>query len=282
MCAAPTELGLQLQVFPTYGVGMPMFVECTLENATEGSEYYDLLPCDPFDPPFPIELTFSQPDRSVVLPARTTSRREPVRGGFDLVPGQARTFVVDASELSPSLSPGLWEVQARWVMEHERPRSSPVVTTLSASSPEDLGALSRLRATIEFPGTWMGVLRAPPSSVRDRQWDRLSAVAQAEVLPYRLLCEAIHGPSELDALPLDMFDPAERGPWRSEVAVLRYELAWARGSADPGERAQVLARWPGLEHRIESIEAGEGTLSGLRQAHGPATRGDGADEESEP
>lgn len=86
----------------------------------------------------------------------------------------------------------------------------------------------------------------------------VSTAAQFEVLPYRLFCEAIHGPHELIALAFDVFDPAERGLWRSEVVALRDELARARGAVSSHERARVFVRWPGLGLRLKDIEAGEG------------------------
>src|SRR5438552_6497445 len=110
----PTELGVGLRMPAAQAVGLPFFVEVTLANQTEAAEYYDLMPCDPLSPPFPIEFTFTMGTDRIVLPARSSASPAARSRGFDLSPGEARTFVVDLSELEPALPDGAWQCHARW------------------------------------------------------------------------------------------------------------------------------------------------------------------------
>ena len=265
----PSQLTLRLRMAPDYVVGSPFFVEVTLSNDTEGAEYYGLSTCDPAFPPFPVEMTFTAGDDVVTLPARSTGGRER-RRGFNLVPGQARTYVLDLSELEPALAPGAWQCRARWVMDHETPLSETVAVTLAAPVAGDLPLLARLRrAGRAKTPAWANLIKARDELDADTMRG-LSAQAGRALVPYLIVREAVQGPEPLASFPLDFFvAQAAEGPWASEASVLAYELRWARQAPDLAEqRTALLGRWPGVEFRLQAIEAGNGRLTTLRAEFG--------------
>jgi hypothetical protein len=266
-----TELSLRLQMASHYVLGLPFFVELTLSNETEGSEYYDLLSCDPLAPPFPVEFTFAAGDADVTLPAKSGMAGEGGRRGFDLVPGEARTFVVDLSELEPNLAPGAWQCQGRWVMRHERPRSAPVSVVLEAAASADLALLGRLRAAggVQSP-SWANFIKSGGVLEQESALEGISEPASRALVPYLILHEAVHGPESLAVFPPEFLSQHREGPWASEAAVLSYELEWARHAQDlPQREEDLLRRWPGLSFRVEQIKAGTGRLTILRRQYGP-------------
>lgn len=265
-----TELSLRLQMASHYVLGLPFFVELTLSNETEGSEYYDLLSCDPLAPPFPVEFTFTAGDADVTLPAKSSTAGEAGRRGFDLVPGEARTFVVDLSELEPNLAPGAWQCQGRWVMRHERPRSAPVSVVVVAADSADLALLGRLRVGggAQFP-SWANFIKSRVALEAESALQGLSEQASRALVPYLILHEVVHGPEPLATFPPELLSQYREGPWASEAAVLSHELQWARHAPDlPQREDDLLRHWPGLSFRVERIKAGAGRLTMLRRQYG--------------
>jgi hypothetical protein len=265
----PTELSLRLEVASEYVLGLPFFVEVTLSNETEGAEYYDLLPCDPFSAPFPIEFTFSADENAVTLPALSGAAREAKKRGFDLSPGEARTFVLDLSDLNPELSPGTWQCQARWVMRHEMPRSAPVRVVLAGPPAADQPLLERLRSggRPQAP-SWANLVEFS-DALKEDVFRALSDRAKATLVPYLIMRQAVYGPEPLASFPTDYLAQHQRGPWSSEASVLLYELQWAREAPDlVPHRQALLQRWPGLAFRVQRIESGAGLLTTLRREYG--------------
>jgi hypothetical protein len=246
-------------------------VEVTLSNETEGSEYYDLLACEPLSPPFPVELTFVTGETSVTLPAKSGAAGEGRRRGFDLVPGEARTFVIDLSELEPNLAPGAWQCQGQWVMDHEQPRSAPVSIMVAAAASADLASFQRLRAAggAQSP-SWANFIKSREALEQGSTLDGLSEQASRALVPYLILHQLVHGPQPLAVFPPEFLSHHREGPWASEAAVLSYELEWARHAPDlPRREDDLLRRWPGLAFRLKQIKAGTGVLSMLRRRYGP-------------
>lgn len=270
MAERPTELTVRLEAAPQYVLGLPSFLEVTLANETEGADYYDLQQCDPLSPPFPVELTFTAGATALTLPARSSGREEG-RRGFDLVPGDSRTFVLDFSELEPALEPGAWQLQARWVMRHERPRSAPVAVTLVAPEPAELPLLARLRlAGGRRTPSWANLIKSPTVTEEEEIMQKLSDRASRSLVPYLILHQAVQGPEPLAVFPPEVFATHQQGPWASEASVLTYELLWARQAPDLAQRRiRLLQRWPGLAFRVAQIEAGAGLLTTLRGQYGP-------------
>jgi hypothetical protein len=267
-----TELTLRLRMAPQYVLGPPCFVELTLGNETEGAEYYDLLHCNPLSPPFPVELTFVAGETSVALPAKFSAADEASQRGFRLAPGQARTFVVDFSELEPRLAPGDWQCQGRWLMPYEEPRSAPIAVRLAAAPPEDLAILRRLRHAggARSPG-WANLIKSREVLEQESALEGLSEQASRALVPYLILHQMVHGPDSLAQFPPDVLsEPQREGPWASEAAVLAYELQWARRASDlPQRERELLQRWPGVAFRVEEIKQGAGLLTRLRGQYGP-------------
>ena len=271
MSKRPTELSLRLQMASHYVLGFPSFVEVTLSNETEGAEYYDLLACEPLSPPFPVELTFVAGETSVTLPAKSGAAGEGRRGGFDLVPGEARTFVIDLSELEPNLAPGAWQCQGQWVMDHEQPRSPPVSIMVAVAASEDLKLLRRLRAAggARSP-SWANFIKSREALEQESTLEGLSEQASSALVPYLILHQVVHGPQPLAVFPPEFLSHHQEGPWASEAAVLSYELEWARHAPDLHRREHdLLRRWPGLAFRVAQIKAGTGLLTMLRRQYGP-------------
>jgi hypothetical protein len=267
MSERPSELTLRLQGPPTAIAGLPLLVEVTLANETEQADYYGLMTCDPWSPPFPIAFTFSGEGGEIRLPARSTATAGATRAGFDLSAGEARTFVVDLSELETVVPPGTWRLSARWVMRHEQPRSSPVEVVLEPSHPGDGPLIQRLRRLGGAVPSW-GNLIKDRDALDDPALRGLSASARRALLPYLILHEAVHGPQPLSQFPMDLLAAYVDGPWASEAAVLSYELWSAQGAPDLAERrAAVLARWPGVAFRLEEIDRGAGLLTTWREEY---------------
>lgn len=267
MSVLPSELALRLQAPSTATAGLPLFVEVTLANQTESADYYGLANCDPWSPPFPIEFTFSGQGEEVRLPGRSTATAGATRTGFDLSPGQARTFVLDLSELEIEVPPGAWQLSAHWVMRHEQPRSSPVAIALEPPDPAQAPLIRRLRRLGGARPSWANLIRER-DALDDPALRGLSAAARRSLLPYLILHEAVHGPQPLSQFPIDLLSAYTGGPWASEAEVLIYELLSARSAAGLADRrAAVLARWPGVEFRLDEIDRGAGLLTLWREEH---------------
>lgn len=273
MTDRPTELTLAVKAAPGYVVGLPMFVEVTLSNQTEGADYYALTRCDAWSPPFPVEFTFSAGAEHVRLPARAPVSAGATPRGFDLSPGEARTWALDLSELETPVPAGVWQCTARWVMRHEQPRAAAVTVTLTEAESADVPLIQQLRRVgDERRHTWANLVK-DPAALQEPALRSLSADARRALLPYLILHEAVHGPVPLSRFPIGDLAHHQAGPWASEAAVLAFELAWARHASDlADERKAVLTRWPGVAFRVEQIERGAGVVTTLRKQYG-AERG---------
>lgn len=277
MAEHPTTLTLRMRMEPTAVLGLPWFVEVTLANETQGAEYYRLGPCNPSDPPFPVEVVFARGKERVSLPASGGDRSEQGKGAFNLLPGQSRTFVLDLSELAPAarLVPGHWQCQATWLMPHEQPRTPTVPVEISAAKTGDLAKIDRLRRAgdARSPSWFNFVEMGDAADVRVAR-NLVSQQARGALLPYVIMHEAVHSPA-----PLSRVSPSELlrysdGPWASEAALLSYELACARRTPDQSQlRARLLSRWPGVAFRVEGIDKEMGILTTLREDHGPREDG---------
>ncbi|HXJ21348.1 MAG TPA: hypothetical protein VMT03_14045 [Polyangia bacterium] len=264
-----TELSLRLRAPATATAGLlPLFVEVTLANDNEATDYYALTNCDPWSPPFPVEFTLSGEGGEVTLPARSTATAGATPTGFDLLPHQARTFVLDLSELETDVPPGAWRLSARWVMRHEQPRSSPVSITFEAGDPADAPLIRRLRGLGGGTSPSWANLIQERAALDDEALRRLSASSRRTLLPYLILHEAVHGPQPLSQLPLEFLSAHFQGPWASEASVLTYELFSARAVPDlAARRAAILARWPGVEFRLDQVDRGAGLLTLWREEY---------------
>jgi hypothetical protein len=269
----PTTLTLHVRMEPTAVLGLPWFVEVTLANETQGAEYYRLGPCNPTSPPFPVELAFTHGKTHMALPTSGGDRSEGGGGAFNLLPGEARTFVLDISELEPvaRLTPGHWQCQATWLMPHEEPRSPDIPVETSAGKASDLAKIDRLRrAGGARSPNWFNFVEMGDAVDARTARQLVSPQARNALAPYLIMHEAVHSPE-----PLARFAPNELlqfhdTVWESEAALLSYELACARRAPDQSQRrAQLLSRWPGVAFRLAHIDRGLGILTRLRHDYGP-------------
>jgi hypothetical protein len=268
-------LALRLNMARHYVGGLPMFVEATLANETATSTYYGLTHCNPWWPPFPIEFEFRAGAHTVRLPGQWDVGEEEPTGGFTLRAGEARTFVLDLSEVDVPIPPGAWQCTARWLMRFEQPRSSPVSVKIEAMTPADAPLVQRVRRSGgPRPRSWANFVEDPRALDR-ADFRGLSAEARRALVPYLIIHEAAHGPAPLSKFPPEHLSH-QHGPWASEAAVLGYELAWARHAPDlTGLRSVILASWPGVAFRLDEIDRGAGLLTDFRESFGRESDSDG-------
>lgn len=272
MTAHRHGLALRIKMSHRYVAHLPMFVEVTLANqAADGLVYMGLTECNPWAPPFPVEVTFSTGTRKLTLPGQADEGLEEAGGGFDLSPGGARTWVLDLSELDTPVAPGAWHCTARWLMRHEHPRwSGAGVVTVEAGRPADVPLLDRLRLLRGADSPSWANLVEDRAALDRPELGALSAKSRRALAPYLVMHRAVHGPEPLSRFPPEQLADLQQGPWASEAAVLRYELAWSRQASDMAQlRSAILAAWPGVAYRLGEIERGAGLLTALRHRVGP-------------
>ncbi|HXU64431.1 MAG TPA: hypothetical protein VN962_22180 [Polyangia bacterium] len=271
MMGPSNKLALRIKMSARYVAHLPMFVEVTLANpATSAEEYVGLITCNPWAPPFPVEFAFSSGARKVPLPARSDVGWEEAAHRFNLPPGQARTCVLDLSELDTPIPPGAWHCTAGWLMRVEHPRWAGASVTIAAAPAADLPLIDRLRVLRRADSaSWANFLE-DRDAIHSPELRGLSAESRRALAPYSTIHRAIHGPQPLAKFPLEQLSELRSGPWASEAAVLEYELAWARHAAHLTElRSSILASWPGVTYRLDEVEKGAGYLTALRDRVGP-------------
>lgn len=264
-------LVLRIKMSPRCIAHLPLFVEVTLANEATGAEaYHGLTACNPWAPPFPIEFALRAASRKVTLPAGSDAGLEESTEAFDLAPGESRTWVLDLSELDTPTPPGTWQCTARWVMPHEHPRAAGPSISIEPVRAADVPLIGRLRLSGDADGpTWANLIE-DPEALHSPELRGLSAESRRALAPYLILHEAVHGPEPLSRFPLARFWEHQHGPWASEAAVLRYELAWARQAPElPHLRASILASWPGVAYRLDEVDQGAGLLTAWRDRVGP-------------
>ena len=273
MTGQSTGLALRIKTSHRYVAHLPMFVEVTLANdATDAEELVGLTACNPWDPPFPVELAFSAGTRRVTLPSRSDTGREQSTDTFTLAPGQARTWVLDLSELDTPIPPGAWHCTARWVMRDAR---SPAATATASVSVEaaraaDVPLLRRLRVFGDADTPSWANLVEDREALHSPELHGLSAESRRALAPYLVIHRAVHGREPLSKFPPERLSELQQGPWASEAAVLRYELAWARHAPDLARLgSSILASWPGVAYRLDEVDRGAGFLTALRDRVGP-------------
>jgi len=270
MSAHAKGLALRIKMSDRAVAHLPLFVEVTLANTTDAEAYEGLAACNPWSPPFPVELAFTSATRRVTLPARSEAGREEPTDTFDLAPGEARTWVLDVSELDTPIAPGAWHCAGRWLMRDEHPRSAAVNVVVGAARPGDVPLLERLRlfGQADSP-TWANLIEAR-QALDSPEFQALSGESRRALAPYAIIHHAIHGRAPLAQVAPEPLSEVRQGPWASEAAVLRYELAWARRDAErAGLRRSILTSWPGVAFRLDEIERGAGYLTALRHRVGP-------------
>jgi hypothetical protein len=189
-------------------------------------------------------------------------------------------MLVDLANRRMVAGPGVYKltvlVRADWQKVVE---SSPVTIELRAPSATDAREAERLRSLTNAPHSeilgWAYLIT--------RYWETpipspaLSADAREQVALHLFLHRAFFGPEAPAQLDMSRLNAITAPHLQAEVAALKLELAVARrDQSAPALRQNLLTRWPGMRHRVDTIDAGRGLITEFRQlggAEGPfATR----------
>jgi hypothetical protein len=262
---------VEIVAAPRYYLGLPLVVSVTWDNRSTTTTFPSMTPLD---------LTFSFGANVAVsmVPAGASGGR--VETGFArrdeddptvaLYPGERRQMVYDLSNLGVAFRPGAYDLTLTLRQPPALRNSNIARTELVALREVDALEAARVRqlgdAALDT-GAWEPFLTDNLNTVTvSRAFD---ARAREQLGLHLFLHRAVWTPGKvanIDPAPLD----AITGPHLdAEVAALRYEILHARH--DPqvaAQRAALLARFPGMRHRVESIERGEGSLRMDRQAFG--------------
>ncbi|MFT3766439.1 MAG: hypothetical protein QM820_13140 [Minicystis sp.] len=91
---------------------------------------------------------------------------------------------------------------------------------------------------------------------------KLSPAARKQLGLHLFLHHAFYGSEDIPHLNTAALDAITEPSLQAEVAALRLEIAVARLDPKAAKlRNEMLARWPGMQHRIEEIDQGEGLLT---------------------
>lgn len=288
---------IRLEAFETYVRGFPLIVAVTCYNPTENRMFGNLPRFDLLASSGPVEFVFvsESTDQRIELPYASYEHLEPGQeSGFALPPGAERRMLFDISELNPPLKAGRYRLIARYHRGGEYSEAEPVVLDVVDPSESDERIASLLRKYNDLlEASWVRFLRSnwrtihtsTKRKVPDREFPRvldasgLSDQGRRALSLHFFLHRAIYGPNKAAELNLKNIDAFDRGPLRSEAAVLRYEILHAREDSSEAEalRTRMLAEFPGVEWRVEEIRDGYGRISYLRR-----TRGAGRDFPEEP
>jgi len=272
------ELELEIEA-PAVGViGAPIMVAVTVTNPTPQRTYYALPPIEWFAVPPPVEFVLTGPGvdaEPVELPVRLVDVHEGPPRGMALRPGQSHRALLDLSELHPPLHAGRWRLGARYRARPLPPVAAAEVevevvepTTASAKA---LAALRRRHDGRE--PSWNAVLLTNFREIEDDELVDLDPPSRAAIALHLWLHRAVYGPTPVVALDPSTLTSFATGPLEGEAAALSHEILAAR--SDPGAvalAAAIVARWPGLEWRIEDDLAGRGLVRTLREVVGAEGR----------
>jgi hypothetical protein len=268
------DLALAVEPPPVAVLGAPILVAVTVANPRPERTYYALPPIEWFAVPPPVELVLTPPGAGaepVALPVRLVDLHEGPPRGMTLRPGQSHRALVDLSELLPPLYAGRWRLGARYhappLPAVEAAEAELEVVEPSAASAKALAGLRRRHEGRE--PSWNAVLLHNTRTIEDEELADLDPDSRAAIGLHLWLHRAVYGPTPTAALDPTALASLGVGPLEGEAAVLSHELRVARG--DPGAAAlaaAIVARWPGLQWRLEEGEAGQGLVQTLRRVVG--------------
>lgn len=270
------ELELVIEAPAVVVLGAPIMVAVTVSNPRPERTYYALPPVEWFAVPPPVEFVLVElgagPDAEAVeLPVRLVDLHEGPPRGVTLRPGQSRRALVDLSELYPPLRAGKWRLGARYHAKPLPPVEAGAVELEVVEPPvASAKALARLRSRHQGrEPSWNEVLLANFREIEDEELVDLDPQSRDAIALHLWLHRAVYGPTPVEALDPGTVTGFGPGPLEGEAAVLSHEILAARG--DPGAAAlagAIVARWPGLQWRIEDDVAGHGLVRTLRGALG--------------
>jgi len=262
---------VELVAAPVYFIGLPIIVSVTWNNATTDTTLFRVPD---------LNLAFYQGGRiSVALTPKDGegvpldsgfARGEEEEQGLTLEPGTKRRMVCDLTNMGVVFHPGQYDLTLTLL----RPgvyRSNTVPINLMPLSSADRKEANRLLhmggETGLDTGAWRYFLESNSGAVKVAP--TFGAASRQQLALHLLLQRAMWTPggvAHVNPAPLH----AIQGPHlEAEVAALKYEIMRARRDPHaPAARSEMLARFPGLRHRAESADAGEGQLAAYRSICG--------------
>ncbi|MEM7152422.1 MAG: hypothetical protein AAF799_06235 [Myxococcota bacterium] len=265
----PTGVGVQqVDVAPTHVLGFPLLVGLTVQ-AKDSRASVNGLPLPGLDSLAGVEVTLTR--RGETEPAAHRAANPMVDEelglfGFDLRPGEQRRLLFDASIALPEgLAPGPYQLRIRYADEDQliaapTDAEPPVSIELLAPTPPQQAQLAALKPELDQVRTWGRWTALPPADPSP------PSLRRDDPLRYHVLLRHLGDRRALlSTLDLDVLERLGSS-LEPEAALLRAELLAARGDAEGLTRQaeHIRARFPGLQARLEAIEAGR---SEHRAAH---------------
>jgi len=267
-------LKVEIVAAPLYFIGLPIIVSVTWNNDTTDATLFRIPALDlTFDKGGRISVTLTPKDTEGVPLDSGFPRGEEEERGLTIEPGTKRRMVCDLSNMGVVFHPGQYDLTLA-LIHPEVYRSNTVPIQLMPLNAEDRHEADRLRRMGGEggldTGAWRYFLEQNSNAVKVAQ--PFSAAARQQLALHLFLQRAVWTPggvAHIDPTPLH----AIHGPHLdAEVAALKYEIMHARHDPHaPKARSEMLARFPGLRHRSESADAGEGQLAEYRSSFGIAS-----------
>lgn len=272
--AAPPEdalLRITVEAADRYLLGFPLVAAVTYEN-TSADGYLSFLPSTDLRKrrnQLGIRLVPLRGGRAVDIPPKHI---EEGYRGIDLDPGESRRMTVDLAGYGLSLVPGVYALIATLSRADGLVSSAPVTVAFIDPSPADAAEAARLRR-----------LGLPPRATDEGQWfpflldfdkpvhpsPALSPEARRQLGLHLFLHQAFFGPDDVPRLDPAPLDAVTEPSLQAEIIALKLEITAARlDPLAPRMAHDLLARWPGMRHRVEEINQGEGLLAYGRETYG--------------
>ena len=264
---------VEIAAAPRYFIGLPIVVSVTWDNRSAQADFF-LMPG--------LDLTFTAGgDISVSLvPTGSDGARLETRfpKGEEHSPvvtlhaGQKRTMVCDLSNLGAGLHPGTYVLTLTLRQGASSRLSNQVRTELVSLDPAGTAEAQRLRQLggvnpAHDTGAWAPFLTRNLNTVVASS--ALAPEARDQLALHLFMHRATWLPGTVAGLDSNPLDAIRAPQLAAEIAALKYEIAQARHDPHAASlRAALLKHFPGLRHRVEAADHGEGTLAVQRRAFG--------------
>jgi hypothetical protein len=268
----PVDAAIALEAAPRYVLGFPIMVSVTYQNRTNeiSMGLPELVPWAVVNPRVGYRLVPVGGGPAIEeRPARPLHGRGPEIG---MAPSESRRMLVDLSNYHMVAGPGVYRLSVLVLALGNPVESAPVTVELMAPSAAEASESARLRALASpvRPDDWRawwyfltdywGTPVLSPS---------LGAEAREQLALHLFYHRAFYGPEGPAQLDVARLGAITAPSLQAEVAVLKLELATARGDPEaPRLRESLLVRWPGLSHRVDDIDRGKGFITDYRRTFG--------------
>jgi hypothetical protein len=262
---------VEIQAAPRYFIGLPIVISVTWDNRSPEAEFLRMPP---------LNLLFMQGGRIHVELVPTGPEGAALETGFSageegspvvaLGKLEKRQMVCDLANTGDHFEPGSYDLVLKVNGGGGWRSSNTVHTVLSNLTDRDAAEATRLRRLGDASfdtGAWAPFLTRNMNTVTVAP--TLAPAARAQLALHLFLHRAMWTPGPLAKIDPSSLEAIAGANVDGEVAVLKYELAHAR--KDPAAataRHELLARFPGLGHRLTEIDHGKGTLARYRELDG--------------